>query len=135
MEPLFLTTDEVLSLHAEQIRLFGGLSGIRDMGLLQSAVGSVEATFGGAFLHETLYSRRAAPHPHGSDGARGRGQFRAGRPRLQERVSAARRVHHLHPHVVRSTLSVDSSSAACDSNSAACDSNGTAFSSNVRYTR
>lgn len=60
MTPLFLTLDEVLSLHAEQIRLFGGSSGIRDVGLLQSAVGSVEATFGGAFLHETTFSMAAA---------------------------------------------------------------------------
>lgn len=60
MEPLFLTLDEVLSLHAEQIRLFGGSSGIRDIGLLQSAIGSVEATFSGAFLHETPFSMAAA---------------------------------------------------------------------------
>jgi death-on-curing protein len=60
MNPLFLTLDEVLSLHAEQIRLFGGPSGIRDIGLLQSAVGSVEATFGGAFLHETIFAMAAA---------------------------------------------------------------------------
>ena len=57
MNPLFLTLDEVLSLHAEQIRLFGGPSAIRDIGLLQSAVGSVEATFGGAFLHETIFAK------------------------------------------------------------------------------
>jgi death-on-curing protein len=60
MNPLFLTLDEVLSLHAEQIRLFGGSSGIRDVGLLQSAMGSVEATFGGAFLHETIFAMGAA---------------------------------------------------------------------------
>lgn len=59
MDPLFLTLDEVLSLHAEQIRLFSGSSGIRDIGLLQSAVGSVEATFGGVFLHETIFSMAA----------------------------------------------------------------------------
>ena len=59
MDPLFLTQDEGLSLHAEQIRLFGGSSGIRDLGLLQSAMGSVEATFGGAFLHETIFSMAA----------------------------------------------------------------------------
>jgi death-on-curing protein len=59
MDPLFLTLDEVLSLHAEQIRLFGGSSGIRDIGLLQSAIGSVEATFDGAFLHETIFSMAA----------------------------------------------------------------------------
>ena len=60
MNLLFLTLDEVLSLHAEQIRLFGGSSGIRDVGLLQSAMGSVEATFGGAFLHETIFAMAAA---------------------------------------------------------------------------
>jgi len=60
MDPLFLAPDEVLSLHAEQIRLFGGSAGIRDLGLLQSAMGSVEATFGGAFLHETLFAMAAA---------------------------------------------------------------------------
>jgi death-on-curing protein len=60
MTPLFLTLDEVLSLHAEQIRLFGGSSKIRDVGLLESAVGSVEATFDGTFLHETVFAMAAA---------------------------------------------------------------------------
>lgn len=60
MTPLFLTLDEVLSLHAEQVHLFGGSSGIRDVGLLESAVGSVEATFDGAFLHETVFAMAAA---------------------------------------------------------------------------
>ena len=60
MNPLFLALDEVLGLHAEQIRLFGGSSGIRDIGLLQSAMGGVEATFGGAFLHETIFAMAAA---------------------------------------------------------------------------
>lgn len=60
MRPELLTLDEVLSLHAEQIRRFGGTSGIRDLGLLQSAVGSVEATFDGVFLHETIFAMAAA---------------------------------------------------------------------------
>jgi death-on-curing protein len=60
MGPLFLTLDEVLGLHAEQIRLFGGSSGIRDMRLLESAMGNVEATFGGTFLHETIFEMAAA---------------------------------------------------------------------------
>lgn len=60
MNPLLLTLDEVLSLHAEQIRLFGGSSGLRDLGLLESAMGTVEATFDGAFLHETVFAMAAA---------------------------------------------------------------------------
>jgi len=57
---LFLTLDEVLSLHEEQISLFGGSFGVRDMGLLQSAIGNVEATLGGIFLHETSFEMAAA---------------------------------------------------------------------------
>jgi death-on-curing protein len=60
MNRLFLTLDEVLSLHAEQVRLFGGSPGIRGVGLLESAMGSVEATFDGAFLHETVFAMAAA---------------------------------------------------------------------------
>jgi death-on-curing protein len=57
---LFLTLDEVLIAHEEQIRLFGGASGIRDPSLLLSAMGNVEATFGGIFLHETIFEMAAA---------------------------------------------------------------------------
>lgn len=60
MRLLFLTLDEVLSLHAEQIRLFGGSSGVRDVGLLESAVRSVDATFDGVFLHDTPFAMAAA---------------------------------------------------------------------------
>jgi death-on-curing protein len=57
---LFLTLDEVLSLHEEQIRLFGGSPGIRQIDLLHSAMGNVEATFGEIFLHETVFEMAAA---------------------------------------------------------------------------
>jgi death-on-curing protein len=60
VHPLFLTVGEVLSLHEEQIRLFGGSSGVRDIGLLHSAVGNVEATFDAVFLHETIFEMAAA---------------------------------------------------------------------------
>jgi death-on-curing protein len=57
---LFLTLDEVLIVHEEQIRLFGGADGIRDPSLLMSAMGNVEATFEGVFLHETIFEMAAA---------------------------------------------------------------------------
>ena len=60
MSPTFLTLDEVLSLHEEQLRLFGGSSGIRQIDLLLSAMGNVEATFGEIFLHETVFEMAAA---------------------------------------------------------------------------
>lgn len=60
MNPTFLSFDEVLALQAEQISLFGGLHGVRDLGLLQSALGMAEATFGDAYLHGTLHEMAAA---------------------------------------------------------------------------
>ncbi len=60
MTPLFLTLDEILALHQEQIRLFGGASGIRDLRLLESATGTPSATFDGTLLHETFFEMAAA---------------------------------------------------------------------------
>jgi death-on-curing protein len=60
VNPSLLTLDEILALHGDQIRRYGGSSGVRDMGLLQSAMGSAAATFGGAFLHDTLFDMGAA---------------------------------------------------------------------------
>jgi death-on-curing protein len=60
VEPLFLTLDQVLGLHDDQIHFFGGSGGIRDLGLLASAIGNAEATFDGQFLHETIFEMAAA---------------------------------------------------------------------------
>ena len=38
-EPVWLWTDLVLSIHDEQLRQFGGPPGLRDQGLLESALG------------------------------------------------------------------------------------------------
>jgi len=43
----FLTLTEVVTIHEEQIRRFGGSTGIRDHGLLEAAVTMPQATFGG----------------------------------------------------------------------------------------
>jgi len=43
-----------------QLALFGGSSGTRDLSLLQSALGNVEATFGGEYLHESIFEMAAA---------------------------------------------------------------------------
>jgi len=37
-EPEFLTLNDVLSIHDEQLEAYGGIQGIRDKGLLESAV-------------------------------------------------------------------------------------------------
>jgi death on curing protein len=60
VDPHFLTLDEVLSLHEDQIRRFGGSHGVRDVRLLESAIGSAAATFGGEFLHGSIFEMAAA---------------------------------------------------------------------------
>jgi len=60
IEPDFLTVEEVLALHADQLRLFGGSDGLRNRGGLESAVATPSASFGGAYLHETLFEMAAA---------------------------------------------------------------------------
>lgn len=55
MSPTFLTLDEVLEIHCDQRTRYGGSHGIRDLGLLQSALAQPQATFGGQFLHPDLF--------------------------------------------------------------------------------
>lgn len=60
MELTFLTLAEAVEIHRDQIERYGGKSGIRDMGLLQSALAMPAATFGGQYLHGDLYEMAAA---------------------------------------------------------------------------
>ncbi|HEY6563704.1 MAG TPA: Fic family protein, partial [Pirellulaceae bacterium] len=56
----FLTLDDVLESHAEQIATYGGDEGIRDLGLLLSALAQPEATFDSHYLHADLFEMAAA---------------------------------------------------------------------------
>jgi len=56
----FLNTEDVLTLHADQIDLYGGEHGVRDLGLLDSAVAQPRALFGGKLLHEFPFETAAA---------------------------------------------------------------------------
>jgi len=58
--PNFLTLPEVLAFHKDQVSRFGGTSGVRDMGLLESALAQPQASFGGELLHPTIYEQAAA---------------------------------------------------------------------------
>ncbi len=60
MAPLFLRLDEVVAIHEEMIRRYGGSAGIRDLGLLEAAVAMPEASFGGQYLHDGLPAMAAA---------------------------------------------------------------------------
>jgi death-on-curing protein len=60
MLPLFLDIDRVLRTHRSLIERYGGAEGIRDVGLLHSAIAMPQASFGGEFLHKNLFEMAAA---------------------------------------------------------------------------
>ena len=59
-DPVFLTVSDVLALHSDQIREFGGSDGLRDQGALESAVAQASATYEGRHLHAELFEKAAA---------------------------------------------------------------------------
>ena len=60
MSPVFLSVETIIEVHALHLERNGGLEGIRDKNLLDSAMAQPMATFGGAFLHEDLFAMAAA---------------------------------------------------------------------------
>jgi len=55
-----LSVDDVLIIHSDQIDRYGGSYGIRDTGLLDSAVAVVRAEFGGELAHKDIFEMAAA---------------------------------------------------------------------------
>ena len=55
-----LSPHQVLFLHARLIEETGGSHGVRDMGLLLSALGRPKATFEGKELHPTIFVKASA---------------------------------------------------------------------------
>lgn len=58
--PTFLRLEEVLFLHERQLAQYGGASGIRDIGLLESALAQPSATYADEYLHRDLFEMAAA---------------------------------------------------------------------------
>lgn len=59
-EPEFLNLEDVFQIHDEQLAAYDGATGIRDQGLLESAVMMPQASFSEAYLHEDLAHMAAA---------------------------------------------------------------------------
>jgi death-on-curing protein len=57
---VFLTLDDILESHQNQIETYGGSHGIRDIGLLESAIAQPEASFDGQYLHADIFEMAAA---------------------------------------------------------------------------
>jgi len=60
VQPLFLSLEEVLEIHQQQIEYYGGAPGIRDLPLLESAIAQPQATFSDDFLHASIPAMAAA---------------------------------------------------------------------------
>ena len=57
---VFLSVEDVIEICRDQIQRYGGSFGVRDQGLLESAVAMPQAAFGGDYLHEDSSSMAAA---------------------------------------------------------------------------
>lgn len=56
----YLTVEQVLFIHMRLIAETGGSPGLRDLGLLASAVARPQATFGGEDLYPDIFNKAAA---------------------------------------------------------------------------
>jgi len=56
----YLTVEEVLALHAHVLEQSGGMSGLRDCGLLESAIAQPQMTFAGTDLFPEVVDKAAA---------------------------------------------------------------------------
>lgn len=57
---VYITLDEVLAIHDDMVERYGGSFGIRDLGLIQSAIARPQATFGGQDLYPTMIDKASA---------------------------------------------------------------------------
>jgi death-on-curing protein len=60
MTPRFLDLAEVLEIHQSRIEQYGGSNGVRDVGLLLSALAQPAAGLGGDYFHKDLWEMAAA---------------------------------------------------------------------------
>ena len=56
---ILLTVEEIMDLHTKLTAKTGGSDGLRDLGLLESAVYSAQSSFGGAEVYPTLAEKAA----------------------------------------------------------------------------
>ena len=56
----FVPKEVVLTIHADLLQRYGGRAGLRDPGLLESALAQPKMTVGGKYAHKTLFDKAAA---------------------------------------------------------------------------
>jgi death on curing protein len=60
MSTKFIPEGLVLTIHADLLQRYGGQPGLRDRGLLESALAQPKRTFSGKEVHKTLFDKAAA---------------------------------------------------------------------------
>lgn len=60
MAILYISEELVLTFHADLLQRYGGEPGLRDRGLLESALAQPRMTVGGKGAHKTLFEKAAA---------------------------------------------------------------------------
>lgn len=60
MKIYFLSYEQILFIHKNQIKNYGGIYSIRDKNLLKSAIAQPKITFKGKHLHENIFQMAAA---------------------------------------------------------------------------
>jgi death on curing protein len=60
MHTEFIPDEIVLNIHTDLLQRYGGQAGIREKSLLESALAQPKMTFGGKYVHKTLYDKAAA---------------------------------------------------------------------------
>lgn len=60
MKTKYLSIEKVLAIHDQMVERFGGSFGIRDLGLIDSAVARPQASFGGQDLYTNIFDKAAA---------------------------------------------------------------------------
>lgn len=63
----FLDFDRIVQLNRLAVKTFGGSDGVRDKGLIESAIYQPQASIGEQYLHETIYQMAAAYYYHISE--------------------------------------------------------------------
>ena len=56
----YITLEVVVAIHDDMVERYGGSFGIRDLGLIQSAIARPQASFSGYELYPTIFDKAAA---------------------------------------------------------------------------
>ena len=60
MAAIYLSLEQVITIHEDQVIRYGGSSGLRDVPLLESAVFRPQSSFGGEDLYPTIFDKAAS---------------------------------------------------------------------------